>query len=264
MISSQVMRYTLAGLLLLPLCRHTTVRLKDLPGIIAMAATGLVGTNALILAAERSTDTGTVGIIVGTLPIVVALVAPLPSRRRPDPRVVLCAVIAAGGTVFVESSAGRASVAGIGYAVGALGSELLFIVVGAPVFRRHGALAVSPWLCMTAVCILLILGVPIDRSDMFLLPTAHEALAIVYLGIGPSVVGLLCWGFGLAQLGPERFGLFTGVNPIVALFTAAALGLSTITGERVVGCLLVAGAIAAGASARPPSHSTETAVPRQS
>lgn len=252
-IGGQVLRYTLAGVLLFAFSRRTLPGRGDLPRVIGMAATGLIGTNALILAAERSTDPGTVGIIVGCLPVVVALVAPLPSRRRVDYRIVLCAAVAVLGTVLVESAGGRATTAGIAYAVGALVSEVAFILLGAPMFRRHGALAASTWMCVIAVLVLLVGGVVIDGLRVFPLPTAHQTFAIAYLAIVASFVGLVCWGVGLAGLGPERFGLFTGAIPIVALFASALLGLATITAARVLGCLLVAAAIGAGVSLRPPA-----------
>jgi drug/metabolite transporter (DMT)-like permease len=108
-------------------------------------------------------------------------------------------------------------------------------------------------MCVFAVCMLLIGGAVFDGLHVFPLPSAPEALSIVYLGAVVSVVGLVCWGFGLARLGPERFGLFSGATPVVALLTSAALGLSTITGVRMLGCLVVAAAMAVGMSVRPPA-----------
>jgi hypothetical protein len=42
-----------------------------------------------------------------------------------------------------------------------------------------------------------------------------------------------------------------GALPVAALGTAAALGLETLTIARVLGCLIVAGAIIAGMRLRP-------------
>jgi hypothetical protein len=105
--------------------------------------------------------------------------------------VVVCAAFAVLGAVLVQSAGARATATGIGYAIGALACEAAFIIYGAPLYERHGALAVSPWLCVVAVVILIIGGAVIRSSDLIPLPTAREALAIGYLGSAASVAAML-------------------------------------------------------------------------
>ncbi len=257
MASGQLLRYGLAGTTMFAIARRRALMpARELPRVAAMAATGLVGTNLTIIAAERSTDPATVGIVVGCLPVAVALAAPLTAGRRVDRRVFVCAALAVLGTVLVQSAGARATAGGIGYAVGALTCELLFIILGASTYERRGALTVSPWLCVMAVCILLVVDLVAHGSALVPLPTARQALAIGYLGCAASVVAMLGWGFGLARLGPEVFGLFTGAIPIAALLASVALGLSTFTVWRLLGCLIVSGAVIAGMRSPPPPIAT--------
>jgi drug/metabolite transporter (DMT)-like permease len=251
MATGQAARYVVAGVTLLLIGRRRpALPARDIARVFVMGAAGLVGTNALLIAAERSTDAGTVGVIVGCLPVVVALVGPLVARRRVRYWIVVWAGVAVLGATLVEGAGGRATVQGIGDAIGALVCEVAFIVVGTPVFRRHGAMAVSLWLCASAALIWVVGGVIADGSSLFQLPSVGETEAIAYLGLVASVIGMLCWGFGMARLGSERFGLFTGVIPIAALLSSAALGLSALTLVRMVGCLVVAGSVCAGVAIR--------------
>jgi drug/metabolite transporter (DMT)-like permease len=51
------------------------------------------------------------------------------------------------------------------------------------------------------------------------------ALAIVFLGLGPSVIAYRCWGMGVAAVGPAVAGFFSNLTPLfAALFSAVLLG----------------------------------------
>lgn len=54
---------------------------------------------------------------------------------------------------------------------------------------------------------------------------AALALAIVFLGLGPSVIAYRCWGMGVAAAGPAVAGFFSNLTPLfTALFSAVLLG----------------------------------------
>jgi drug/metabolite transporter (DMT)-like permease len=250
--TGQALRYTIAaGLLFLISRGRPALPAVELPRVLAMSATGLVGTSTLLVAAERSTDPATVGVIMGCLPVVVALMVPLAARKRVGVVLVVAAAVSVLGASLVQDDGGRVTAPGICYSIAALGCEAVFVMLGAPVYRRVGTAAVSLWMSLPAVVMLLIGGTIADGSGFWRLPTIDEALAIGYLGAMASVVAMLSWGFGLARLGPERCGLLMAAVPASALVTSVVLGLSVLTPLRVVGCLVVAGAIAAGISLRP-------------
>jgi drug/metabolite transporter (DMT)-like permease len=68
------------------------------------------------------------------------------------------------------------------------------------------------------------------------------AAAIVFLGLGPSVLAYRCWGLGVAAAGPAVAGFFANLTPLfAALMSAALLGEPPRLYHGVAFTLIVAG-----------------------
>jgi drug/metabolite transporter (DMT)-like permease len=212
-----------------------------------LAATGLAAFNLLVLAAERSMDPGSVGVIVAAAPVLLALGGPLQAGRRPDPRVVAAAAIVAAGAAAVQGAGGEMTAAGMAAALGALACEAAFSLLAAPLLAPLGPLAVSAWAAALAVPMLLATGAVIDGPQQMLpMPTAAEALALAWLAVAVTAVAFVLWFSAVAALGVDRAGLFLGVLPVSALLGAAALGGSALTPARAVGAIAVGAGISLG------------------
>jgi drug/metabolite transporter (DMT)-like permease len=105
---------------------------RELALLTALAATGLVLFNVCVVGAVREGDPGTVGVIVGCVPVVLAVAAPLLDGRRPSPRLVLAGVVVAVGAAGVEQAGGGMSGVGVLLALGALACEASFSLIAAP------------------------------------------------------------------------------------------------------------------------------------
>ena len=246
----QAIRYALAACLLALVLRrrpvpHPTAR--QLGRLALLAATGLAGFNLLVILAERSMDPASVGVVVATVPIVLAIAAPLQERRRIRPRVLLAAAIVALGAAAVQGVGGEVTVAGLAAALGALLGEAAFSLLAAPLLPSLGALGVSAWCTALAVPQLLLYGLVFDGpGGMLRVPEVDEALVLAYLGAVITAGCFVLWYTGVGLLGVERAGLLTGAMPAGALLTGAALGLSELSPGRLAGVLAVAAGIAAG------------------
>ena len=86
-----------------------------------LAASGLAAFNLLVMAAEESMDPGSVGVIVATVPVLLALAGPLQDGRRPERRVVGAAVVVAAGAAVVQGLGGEVTAAGLAAALGRAG-----------------------------------------------------------------------------------------------------------------------------------------------
>ena len=85
----QALHYGLAGALLVAFARARLPRLtrRQTVRLLALAATGLAGFNAFLIAAVREADAGSVGVIVGWVSIALALAGPPLERRAVRPTV---------------------------------------------------------------------------------------------------------------------------------------------------------------------------------
>jgi drug/metabolite transporter (DMT)-like permease len=158
--------------------------------ILLLAATGLVGFNLCMLAALRHAEPGAVGVVIGCVPVVLALIGPLLERRVPTARVVFAAVLATLGAAVVEGGGG-ATALGIALAVGALAGEAAFSLLAAPILPGLGPVAVSLYTC-TAAAVMFAAGSPlIEDVGALRSPTLSQAATIAFLGLAVTAGGFI-------------------------------------------------------------------------
>jgi drug/metabolite transporter (DMT)-like permease len=246
----QALRYAAGALLLAALARRRRTPRptpRELARLALLAASGLAAFNLLVLAAERSMDPGGVGVVVGAVPVVLAIAGPLQDRRPVEPRVLLAAVVVAAGAALVQGAGGEVTVAGLLAALGALACEAAFSLLAAPLLPRLGPLGVSSYAAALAVPLLLAAGVIGDGPRNLLpTPTAGDALRIAWLAAVVTAGGFTLWYTAVATLGVERAGLFASVLPVSALVCGAILGASALSPARLLGVLAVGAGISFG------------------
>ena len=93
--AGQALRYSLAALVLAAFARFSLPRLtlRETVGIAAVSATGLVLFNLFVIEGVRETDPATVGVIIGCVPVLLALLGPLLEGRPLSARLIAAAAI---------------------------------------------------------------------------------------------------------------------------------------------------------------------------
>jgi drug/metabolite transporter (DMT)-like permease len=258
----QAVRYAVAGLLLLVLVRGRLRRPspRELLMLVALSATGLVLFNVLLLEAVRRADAGSVGVIVGAVPVVLVTVGPLLQRERIRPALLGAAVVVASGAALVQAG-GRMPPDALLLSLGVLACEACFGLLARPLIPTFGPAGVSTWIALLAVPMLLAIGVAADGGGVLAAPTRAEALALGYMAAVVTAGGFVAWYGSIARLGVERAGLFSGILPVTALSAGALLGHADVTPQRIAGIAVVAAGITAGllAARRPmPAQSART------
>ena len=256
----QFLRYALAAAALLAIARGRLPRLgaREAVGLAALAASGLVLFNVFVIEGVRETDPATVGVIVGCVPVVLAIAGPLLERRPLSGRVLVAAVTVALGAAAVEWTDGGITAAGLGLALGALGCEAAFSLLAAPHLARLGPLAVSAYACLFALPLLAAWSLAAGGAFDVPLPDAAEGLALLYLALAVTTGGFLAWYSAVGILGVERAGLFSGVLPVSALACSAAIGAADVTVARLVAVAVVAAGITLGLRAATPRAAAAT------
>jgi drug/metabolite transporter (DMT)-like permease len=258
--AGQALRYLLAAGVLLLLARGRLPRLslREALGLAALAATGLVLFNLFVIEGVRETDPATVGVIVGCVPVVLAVAGPLLGGRPVSAWVVAAAVVVAAGAAGVQWADGGITLAGLMLALGALACEACFSLLAAPHLRRLGPLAVSAYACLFAVPMLAAWSLVADGPSLTL-PSPEETAAIAYLGVAVTTIGFVAWYTAVGLLGVERAGLFSGVLPVSALACSAALGVAGVTPQRLAAVAVVAAGITLGMRTGAPRPATAPA-----
>ncbi|MBB4661390.1 EamA family transporter [Conexibacter arvalis] len=242
--TGQALRYALVAavlLMTLPSARRRLPSRRDMVAMLVLSAGGVVGSNVLTVAAVREIGPASTGMIVGCLPVALALLAPLAERRRPARRSLVAAVLVSLG-VAVLSGGGALSPLGAAEAIGGLLLQAGFMVAIGGFLARLGAHRVAAWTCLAAAGVSGGAALLLDPS--FAAPRVGEAVAIVYLGLFVTAAAFLCWSFAVLTLGAERMGLFVGGVPMLALVSAVVLGHDALTVSATLGCAaIVAGVV---------------------
>jgi drug/metabolite transporter (DMT)-like permease len=253
-LTGQTARYALAAAVLVALVRlrgGPAVRPTrgDLAVLVALAATGLVAFNLLLLGALRHADAPVVGTVVGAAPLGLALLGPMLTGGRPSARPVAAAGVVVTGTALVHGG-GHATTAGLLAAIGALAGEILFSLLAAVVLPRLGALRVSAYSCALAVPMLLLAALAAGEPARWRPPTAVEAAALGYLALALTVGAFLAWFTGLRRLGVARAGMFVGILPVATLAATAIQDLRPPDPIQAAGVLVVAAGLTLGLLSR--------------
>jgi drug/metabolite transporter (DMT)-like permease len=215
-----------------------------------VAGVGMVGFNLSVLAAERTAQPAVPGVLVGCAPVVVAVLVPLAAGRRPTPAGAAGAAMVAAGA-FVVQGWGGTDVPGLLWSVAALGGEVGFALLAAPLVAPLGPLLLSACVCGLAAVEAAVIGVALDGRGALRVPTGAEAAALGWQAVVATVVGFVCWYAGMQRLGAERATLFSGLIPVSAALTAPLVALGTLGAAQLAGSALVAAGVAVGASRRP-------------
>lgn len=210
-------------------------------GLLGLLGLGVLGNHLLILMGLKYVSGAVGGVIIGSSPVVTALLSALLIHDVP-----LRAVWAGAGLSF--AGVGLVSVAGF-QAAGEqplLGSTLVFLGVvswalysigSRAVMERVSALTVN-W---TTLLVATALQIPLLWTDRKMFDagaasvTVSDWLALGYLVVFATAVAQQAWLFGVKGIGPSRASVLGNLTPV------AAIGLSALILNESVGLIEVMG-----------------------
>ncbi|ANY06780.1 DMT family transporter [Pseudonocardia sp. HH130630-07] len=205
-------------------------------GAVVLWGAGWFGVyNVALNAAERHLDAGTTSLLVNVAPVVVAVLAGLLLGEGFPRRLLAGMAVAFGGVVLiaVTSSAGGTETSGI-----VLGLLAALTYAGAAVAQKRllariDALTLT-WLGALAGTVGLLPFFPALLGELAVAPAAAVA-GTVYLGVFPTAIAFLTWGYALSRTTAGRLAAATyAVPPIV-------VGLSWVLLGEVPALLALAG-----------------------
>jgi len=213
--------------------------------------------NLALNAAERHLDAGTAALLVNVAPVVVAVLAGLLLGEGFPARLLAGMAIAFTGVVLIATttSATGTDVAGV-----LLGLLAALLYAGAAVAQKRllarvDALTVT-WIGAVAGTVALLPYLPALLTELATAPAATTA-GIAYLGVFPTAVAFLTWGYALSRTTAGRLAAATyAAPPIVVLLSWTLLGELPAPLALAGGALCLVGVAVATRTARP------TAAPR--
>lgn len=212
---------------------------------LALLGLGVLGNHLLILIGLKYVSGAVAGVIIGSAPVVTALLSALMIRDVP-----LRAVWAGGLLSFV--GVGLVSVAGF-QAAGEqplLGGTLVFLGVvswalysigSRGVMDRLSALTVN-W---TTLLVATVLQIPLLWTDQKMVQSgvasvaAKDWLALGYLVVFATAVAQQAWLFGVKGIGPSRASVLGNLTPVAAVVLSAMILKESVGLVEIIGIVLI-------------------------
>lgn len=226
-----------------PLLKVRRPRRRDLPLIALCGATGMSAYQVFLNWGEVHVPAGTASLLVSVAPVFSVLLATAFLGEPLTATIVLGSAIALAGAAVIALTGGSAQVSAGALVVLAAGvAQGVYHFATKPLLKRYTGLEVACYAMWTGTLFLLPLA-PTAAHDLAAAP-ASAAASAVYLGLLPSALGFVTWGYAVARFTLARSTAALYLVPPVALAVAFVwLGETPRPIQLLGGLISIAGVI---------------------
>jgi len=253
-ITLNVMRWTIAFGLLMPLAwpqlagKGQVVR-EHFIQLLLLAVPSTAVYNTFIYLGTRTTSAANAGLIVGTMPIAILVLAALVGEERLTARRAAGIAISFAGVVFIIARGSFTVLHELSFSSGDLfiiGSVISWAVYS--ILLRRFAIPLGAFALLAVLSAIgVALCIPFCAWELWhgerIVWSPGTLAAIIYVGIFPSVIATIFWNAAVAQVGAGTAGVFTNLIPIFSLILAVILLKESINAFQLVGMGLIFTAI---------------------
>ena len=247
-------RWSIAFLTILPFAGRSLLRSLPLVRgtwgkVILMALLGITCFNTFIYQAGHTTDATNMSLLATASPIVMAAIAHLFLRERLSRFQFFGLCGALCGVIILVSRGRLGTLLGLRFAQGDLWmllSVFLFAVYSLMLRCRPKAFPQKAFLALLIGIGVLGLLPPLlwQAADTGLSPLDGPILsALIYIGVGASVVSFLAWSLAIERIGMVRAGIIYNSIPLFASLEATLFLGESITLPQMIGGVLIIGGI---------------------
>jgi len=233
-------------------------RRADLPLIALCGLAGMTGYQLLLNAGERVVPAGTASLLVATAPVYASVLAAMFLGERPGRRWWAGSAVALAGTAVIAVSHGLGFGASALVVLAAAVLQGIFHTAQKPLLARYTSVEVTAYAMWAGTVFIL----PWAGSLLRALPHAgaNAIGAAAFLGLAPSALGFVLWGYAMARMPVGRVTTSLYLVPATAIVISLAwLGQVPGPVELIGGAVALAGVMLAGS--RPRGHRTRARVP---
>lgn len=206
---------------------------------------GVLGNHLLILIGLKYVSGAVAGVIIGSSPVVTAVLSSLLIQDVP-----LRALLA--GSLLSFLGVGLVSVAGF-HAVGEqplLGGALVFLGVASWALYSIGSRTIMERLSpltvnWTTLCVATLLQIPLLLTDKKMLDAGllsvaiADWLALAYLVVFATAIAQQAWLFGVRGIGPSRASVLGNLTPVAAVALSALVLRESVGPVEILGITLI-------------------------
>jgi drug/metabolite transporter (DMT)-like permease len=209
-----------------------------------LGALGIAAPHALIYLALHRTQAINVALVNAMLPVVVLAASYLVYRTRPIRVQIVGIALSAAGAFSILARGTPFALAELAFNLGDVlaFAAIVSVALYSVLLVRRGAAPVVPFLAgLTAASALLLAPAAVIESVYLArwTPSFDSVLGIVYVGLLPSTVGMLCWNLAIARLGAAAAGQAVHLIPVFTAMLAVPVLGEHLQPYHVLGFVLV-------------------------
>jgi drug/metabolite transporter (DMT)-like permease len=246
-------RYGTAGILLLgglvAIGGGAWLRRLPLGKVFLLGVCGICGFGTFYTLAIATTAPGMAIVVASATPAISAAFAAIAYRIPFEKGAGIAFLLAAIGAV--TASLGRH---GAQYSFDLRGGEALFVV--AAICWAWYSINAQRWLAdfsqlhLTAatmasagigVVLVFLVAAGFDAAHVPAWPSNAILALLVFITLGSTLTGVLCWNFAVARLGVIIASLYLNLLPVIGMITAAAIGRNPTVMQLVGGAIVIVG-----------------------
>ncbi|MFN4142455.1 DMT family transporter [Aestuariivirga sp.] len=246
-------RYALSALLFLVILaaiRFWRIRREDWPRMLFVSIIGFGGYSVGSAFGFERIAAGTGSLIIGTQPLLMALIAALAGKERLTAAALAGLAVGFAGIVFlvwndlgvtgdpVQFLTGCAMIfaSGTCWAIYAVGSK--------PLAQRYGSLPITAMsMAVSSVALVLLFARPSTLAAAGAM-TLRTWLELAYLVLFVTGLTMVTWTYGAARLSSAAAGAFLYLVPPIGVAAGALMLGETVTGGMIVGGTLIMAGVA--------------------
>lgn len=252
--SAAFLRFLLATLMLLLVCRHQSGKLllpdrDDIVAVVLLGLSGVFAYNAFFFAGLNWIEASRAAVIVATNPVMIALFAVFLFGDKLTPRSVLGIGLSVAGAIVVviRGDVSQLFDGGIGRGelliFGCVLSWTTYSLVGRRAMRHLSPLVAVT--CSATVGTLLLAPFAVAEGLLVQIWSYPGGvwISLVYLALFGTVIGFVWYYQGIMHLGSTRAGQFINFVPIAAVTLSIGFLGESLTWYLLMGLLLVSGGL---------------------
>lgn len=234
-------RFLMASILLAPSLKRmrSTFQMKDLP-LFTLSGVLMVPTMMLLqFAGLALTSMTSAALIIGMIPVLMALAAVLFDGERPMWRGWLAVILSTLGAVFLVGSPtpGRTMIGDLLVFASAVAS-VVWVLTARRIVARHDSLASTALMIQLGTLTLMPISFAMDGLPTFDY-SASTWLAMAVLGIGCTAITYSLWNWGLKVISASQAGVFVNLEPLVGATLGIIVLHESLTSGLLLGGLLI-------------------------
>lgn len=217
---------------------------RDALRIVALGVVGNVIYQGLFIVGLDHEQAGATSLLLAISPVLTAFLSAVTGHERPGARTWAGAAVAVAGIALVtgggsRSAGGGNTLAGDAILISAAAAWSAYTVGSRPMVRKYGSVRTTAWTMWVGAVGLTLIGAPAIARQRWAAVDWRGWGGLFFSAFFAIGLAYLIWYRGVEKIGNTRTAVFSNLNPVVAMISAAILLHERPSPAAIAGAALI-------------------------